>query len=224
MKVIERSVLKEALLQYIDEEIAALPESEEDFSPEHERRMAKLFARSEKPYYRFIITRARRVAVMVVAILLSLSITVTSVTALREGFVNFVVTAYEKFSRIFVSGSGEEEIFPTAIETKYAPTEVPDGYVLVETTDFPILYQLKYTDPTTGNSLHFKQIVIEGTHYTVDTEGVVAETVMLGEIEALYYANKGMGNILWMYQGYSFRIIGAESLDLLKIAASVVLE
>jgi len=224
MNVIDRSVLEEALLLYLEEQIDALPHVDGTFSEKHERRMQKLFARSEKPYYRFIRTRARRAAIIIVAVFISLSVTVTSVSALREGFVDFVVAVYEKFSHVFVSDSGKDEPFPIVIETKYAPTDIPDAYELTETTDLPMMYQLKYTETATGTLLYFKQAIIASSHHTLDTEGISAEKVMIGEIEALYYTNKDMGNILWLHQGYSFRITGPDSVDLLKIAASVVQE
>jgi len=222
MKVVSRAVLVQALIQYSEDRLAALPETNETFSPAHERRMAKLFARSEKPYYRFVSTRGKRLAVVLIAVLVSMTITVSSVSALREGFVNFVVNVYEKFSQVFVPDTGEAyNNYPATIEVKYAPQDIPEGYVLTETIDFPIKYQLHYVNALNDIPLVFEQGTVMGSSHRIDTEGVPAEKVMVGEVEALMYHNKNICNIIWTYQNYWCWLSGADDLDLLKIATSL---
>ncbi len=82
----------------------SIPNIEEHkFSPEFEKKMKRLINRRNKPYYRIINTVGKRVACIAIIILITSSVTVMSVKALRNAFVDFVVKIYKNFQLFSLS-------------------------------------------------------------------------------------------------------------------------
>ena len=104
-----------------------------EFSVEFERKMQKLIKRRNKPYYKIINTVGKRVACIVVIVLIASSVTVLSVDALRNAVADFFVSTYDKFSSV---QPVEDDIAPSTIKDIYEIT-----YDLKE-------YEIYYEDNT----------------------------------------------------------------------------
>ena len=102
--------------------------NEIEFSSYFEERMEKLIERQKKTYFKIINTAVKRVACIIVAILI-LAGTVISVDALREGIKNFFIEVYEKFSTIVFEKSN---LNSTEITVCYDPKYIPDGYIVID--------------------------------------------------------------------------------------------
>ena len=96
--------LKQAVEIYAMNWLDSLPTDEElrdqiQFSDKFEARMRKLIRRQKKPYYRFVNTAMKRVAVIFVAVVLAFS-AMMSVEAIRTPVINFFIEIYERFTAV----------------------------------------------------------------------------------------------------------------------------
>lgn len=83
------------------------------FSETFNRKMEKLLRFSQKSYFPYVNTIGKRVAIITIAVVISLSATAFSVKAIREPVVNFFVNVYEKFSSIVFQSDESEKTYPT---------------------------------------------------------------------------------------------------------------
>ncbi len=110
--------------------------------------------------------------------------------------------------------------FPKTIEQLRLPV-LPEGYVLDYEEETGISYYVEYVND--GNDFFsFEQYVITTTKITVDTENVSLINTEINGCNAIYYENKGYGNLIWTDNEYGYTITGISDQELLsKIAESV---
>ena len=190
------------------------------FSDEFNRKMEKLLKFSKKPYFTFINTFGKRVAVITITIFASLLITVFSVEALRTPVVNFFVNIYETFTIITFDNTAnnfesngityEEDVLPTTIEEYLEPAYIPGGYSFSENIDLEGINHIYWLDEN-QNEIGFEQFIIENTTLGLDTEGVELEDITINGNKGWFYSNKGVNNVIWIEKGYGFQIYGVIS-------------
>ncbi len=119
-----------ALREAVSSEFAHIPCNENEIdiilSDRFKRKMEKLIKAQRKPYYALINTAAKRVAIIIVAII-TLFTASLSVEAIRTPVINFVTQIYETFVEYFFEGDTAKKI-----EKEYVITNLPDGYELKE--------------------------------------------------------------------------------------------
>jgi len=213
---------KQALLEVQKEEwerieAIAVPAT---FSPEFERKMEKLIRAQRKPYYPLINTNFKKVVFSFAIVTILLITTVFSVSALREPVVRFIVETYEKFSQVFFHHLEEE--FPATLETYYAPTWLPMGYLekTDQLVDVIIICERTYENEN-EDEIKFRQYTIT-TSLGIDTENVQAKSCSVSGKEGFFYSNKGIQNLSWSDGQYGFLLFGPVSeADLVRIAESI---
>ena len=209
------TALDEALTAKYNESI---PQTEEhEFSQSFEKKMNKLIKRRNKPYYHIINTAGKRIACIIVIIVLSLTTTL-SVKAFREAFCDFFIEIFEKFSAI------------NSIDKQEEYTEIKDIY---EITYDLSGYEIEFcqSDFTSHSVLYRKDdVVIDFNQYAkgqydmnINTEDTVIDTIEINGNEAIFYKdNHGYSNIIWRQDGYVFYISSNIMQDeLIEIAKSV---
>jgi len=220
--------LKEAFIEYQKREVAALWDEFSKaephvFSERFENKMKKLVKFTEKPYFRFVNTFAKRAAVFIVVIMISLS-AAFSVKAIREPVIKFFIEVYEKFTHVVfqtdadeaLSGNVEEnpngnnvsEGFPDTIEDIYEPTIIPDGYTLADNMFIENYLKNTYQNQN-GQDLIFEQFVITSVTLNVDTEDAeTVEETEIGNMHALWAQNKNTNILVWNDNKYGYQITG----------------
>lgn len=193
-------------------------EDEHDFSADFEKKMQKLIKRRNKPYYKIINTVGKRVACIVVIVLLASSVTVLSVDALRNAVADFFVSTYDKFSSV---QPVEDDIAPSTIKDIYEIT-----YDLKE-------YEIYYEDNTEyRRSISYikDDVVINFSQYTkdmydkdVNTEDAEISTIEINGTEAIMFLdNQNYYHIIINSDDYVFGIGSNTGKDILiDIAKSV---
>ncbi len=198
-----------------------LPDGDKDehvFSADFEKKMQKLIKRRNKPYYKIINTVGKRVACIIVIVLIASSVTVLSVDALRNAVADFFVSTYDKFSSV---QPVEDDIAPSTIKDIYEIT-----YDLKE-------YEIYYEDNTEyrRNITYIKDdIVINFSQYTkdmydknVNTEDAEISTIEINGTEAIMFLdNQNYYHIIINSDDYVFGIGSNTGKDILiDIAKSV---
>ncbi len=222
----EKELLQKAFEQYHIALAAALPSEEElqtiTISEKLEQRMARLFYHQKHFYYVLINTAAKRVACILVAILLAATITTVSVEALRESFIRFVVETFEKGSIIWFSK--EDEGTPIQPITPKIPTYLPAGYQLVTDMSNEFETNLIYE----GNKTEYFQFLQlpKGSKRTVNTEGVdYTKILVLNTYEGIIFQNLCNTYLIFNDDEYMYTIIGTVTEEeILKIAESIPLK
>jgi hypothetical protein len=187
------------------------------FSDEFNRKMEKLLRFSRKPYFRFVNTAGKRVAVFVLAIITALTLTTFSVEAFRKPFINFVISVYEKFTGVEYQSEGEEIAdFPSEIEEIFMPITIPAGYALTENNNYGLMVESIYSNGI--NELIFEQYTISSMYTTINTEGSEIEKLTIDDKEILIYSNQNVNVIIWVYESYGFKASGEiDKNELLKL-------
>ena len=224
----EKSVLYEAFDMYYAEYCNTLPTKEElsyiTFSKEFEDKMEKLIAREKKFYYYWINTVGKRVAMIITAILISLTSITFGVKAIREPVIRFIVETFEKFSNvIFVKDISDEESSDYEfVFVKTYPTYIPEEFVVESNYEDEVKYKLVYSNSEkTAMFMYMQAINSEGV-LQANTENVTYENIVINNSNAIYYSNKGTNTIIFNTKEYVFTIEGNISKDeLIKIAESI---
>lgn len=211
-----KSALNEALTDlYID----SIPESDEHiFSNKFNKKMNKLLKLRKKPYYHWVNTVGKRIAVVIISIFIAGTTTILSVEAIREKVFGFFIEIFKKYS--IIQHDGEEDA-PESIENIYEITYGMEGYTLhyEEQTDFFI------------SKIYVKEeIVIDYFQWTKgeykqnwNTEDAEIEHIEINGYKAIIFTdNHNYNHIIWEDQDYVFTIsTNIEQSSLIEMAKSV---
>lgn len=187
------------------------------FSPEFEKRMNRLISCSNKPYYKIINTAAKRAACIAASVIIISSATIMSVDALRNAFIDFFVSVYEKFSIIFT-------------DDKKAPEIIEEIYnITYDLNNYSIDYQ-EYNEIFRNTVYVNDDYVIDFSQYTksaydliINTENAETIAIDINGNEAVYfYDNHNYSHIIWDIGDYIIDISSNINKNkLINIAKSV---
>ena len=213
--------LKSAFELYNQRMIESLPTDEElskiSFSETFERKMKKLFSLQKKTYYKLINTVGKRVAIIVLALIISLTATTFSVKALREAVIEFITETYEKFTKVSIhtTGSNEDNVIKTV------PQYIPQGYEIEFEIDDGHLYSITYTDKE-NNHIIYDQQIQSGTTYHANTEDIEFETIHINSLEGISYVKNEYNTVVFADENHFYTITGKVSMEeIVKIAESI---
>lgn len=225
--VISDELLIKALNIYQTNRLKQLIEAEERsekhiFSPGFLAKMEKLIRMQKKSYYLFINTAAKRAALIVLLILITMFSTVFSVKALRDPAINFIIHVYEKMSTIIWGDeNGVDDNLPSSILEYHEPGILPEGFILIETEDFRLMYTMTYSNQD-GVKIEYQQFSIKSVHMSVDTEGTTYENIKINGNPGIYFSNKGYQNFIWNDGLYGYNLCSKITKEeLQKVAESV---
>lgn len=224
MNIYKHPKLREAFDIYVREQNARLPSEEElagiVLSDEFKARMETLIRRQKCGYYVLFGTVARRVATIIIALLVGMTVTTFSVEALRQPVVRFFTEVFETFTRvIFVDDASD----PVQVEMeKKAPTYIPDGYVVESEVDAGVIYRITYVNTETGDRIFYRQQWIEGNSSIIDTENSAYQIIAVNGIDGFTYKRGNEEHIIFANDDYAFFVSGTiVQEELLKLAESI---
>ena len=124
------SILRAAFYEYLDErfESGIYRDDEFETSEKFNKRMKKLIKSEHNVYHRLTLTRGRKVACVLIAILIIL-LSMLSVGAVRDAVANFFVEHFSDHNHL-TTVIEEDDSSPTTLEEVYELSYVPEGYVL----------------------------------------------------------------------------------------------
>lgn len=212
---------------YCIEFCKTLPTDEElshiTFSEEFERNMQKLINKQKKFYFAWFNTVGKRVAAIILAVILSFATITFSVKALREPVIRFIVETFEKFSNVvFVNDKSEEDIIVDAQFEIIIPEYIPEGYTRDSEINYDIGYQVAYVSQDNLNNIIYMQMLNNESAVQANTENIEYENLLVNNYSAIYFSNKGTNTIIVSGETYIFTVDGTvEKEELLKIAESI---
>lgn len=197
----------------------AAPENGHQFSESFEKNMRKLIRRRRKPYYRFINTAGKRVAVIALAFLTISFTTVMSVEALRTPFLDFIMSIFSNHSEVRgIDNSGD---YPERIESTYAITYDLSDYHIIRNFDDDNEHIVYYSH--NDLIIEFNQSVVKFYNQNYNTEDTETKQITINGHEAIFYLdNHGYNILIWNNGEYIIDIESNLSKDaLIEIAKSV---
>ncbi len=203
----------------------SLPTDEElehiTFSDAFEKKMQKLIRAQKKSYYYLINTVGKRAAIIVLAIVISLTATTFGVKAIRESVIKFITETFEKFTAVSVED--EEPVVQNDI-VKAVPQYIPEGYTLESEVDSGIVYRIIYSNQE-NDFISYNQKINFGTFSNVNTEGIEYEKIIINSFEGIKYVKKGINSVVFADDTYLYTIQGKISFEkLIKMAESIKIE
>lgn len=203
----------------------SLPSDEElkriTFSEAFESKMRKLILMQKKSYFYMINTAAKRVALIVLAIIITLTTTAFSVKAIREAVIEFFIETFTTHSEVSVEG---DEV-PVYTEFKRVePQYLPEGYAFSRDLSNEDFCFIEYAN-TENDIINYSQCRNNDEVLFVDTENIEFRNVYINGVEGIGYESKGVNRIVFGDEKYFYDIKGQVSMEeLLKIAESIPLE
>lgn len=225
----EKTVIYEAFDLYYKEYCKTLPTKEElshIVIPEKlEAKMQKLIAKERKFYYYWINTLGKRVAAIILAIILCLTTVTFSVRAIREPVVRFIVETFEKFSNVlFVNDKSENDTVVEIDFKKIEPKYIPTGYSLDSKFEDVAILNMIFVNSDNTTIMYMQAINKEGV-LQANTENVEYEEFNINGYDAIYYSNKGTNTIVISGEKYIFTFESTiEKDELTKMAESIEIE
>ncbi len=191
------------------------------FSQVFEKKMQKLIKAQKKSYYYLINTVGKRVAVIILAIMISLTATVFGVKAIRESVIEFITETFERFTNVIV----RYEEPPTQTEIiKAAPQYIPEGYTVESEMDIGGVYRKIYRNQE-NISINYIQQINFGTIYNLDTENVEFKKIYINSLDGIKYVKNKSNIVVFADENYLYTIQGQIPFDeLIKIAESIKTE
>ncbi len=216
----EKEQLKEALHLYIQETASHydfIKDLDIPFSSDFEKNMQRLIKRQKKPMYYMFNTTVKKVACIIVTILIVLTSTVLSVDALRQRVKNFVIETFEKFSILTFDDNSNTM---GEIKEYYSPSYIPKGYVILEEKQGEIDNIILYKN-NNAYEIHFTQMCLNRQPH-IDTEDCIIEEI--DKYLLIQKENSNRKTIYFCDENYCYEIISFGDLtkeELLKMAKSL---
>lgn len=216
-------ILKAAFEMYNEQLCESLPNDSEldaiPFSQKLEEKMQKLLTVQKKAYYYMINTVGKRVAIIALALLITLTATTFGVKAIRETVIDFITETFDMFTK--VSTDAEEPAPENIIKT--SPQYIPEGYKIESENDLGTLYQVTYSNGE-KNTIDYLQQFSFGSTYHTDTEGAEYEPIYINSLEGFYIVEDKHSMVVFADETYFYTVMGIVPLDeLIKMAESIPL-
>ena len=220
-KDLEREVAELCMAEQniLDRRLAQIPSRK--LSPEFDRKMNRLFFLRKIRYDIFFNTVGKRVAAIIICVVIAGTTTVMSVEALRDGLFELIEKVYTRFSEITFEPVRSTYSMPEVFE-EYSITNIPEGFTLETEHVNESLFIKEQVFLNGAHTIRFGQHLAEKANFSVDTEDIKTETIEYGDKEIFYFSNKGIQYALWTEGGYAFIIHSDLSMEqVLEMAASV---
>lgn len=210
--------LKEAALKADEYYLNSLP-SDKDiihrFSHRFEKKMKKIIKQSKKEKSVKHIPLQRRVAILIISILILLASSL-SVSAVRKAVFEFITKTYEKYTEIIFDDS---KIITDHEFVAFRPSYIPDGFK-VNMEDLDGSVYLEYVKD--NDYIIYEQKKKKDVSSHINTEGIEIDDTILNGQAAKYYSNHGVQNLIWHDDSYMYSVSSSLSKEkVYQIAESV---
>ena len=201
--------------------IELVPEENVCFSSRYEKKMVRPIKRQKRPYWKFVNTVGKKIAVIAIAFMMLFGLSMT-IKAVREPVISFIENVFEKFSELFVNKS-ETQNAPDKIEEVYTFEKIPEGFEETRCLESEVYIQTFWENGKTTISL--SQGILS-TKTTFDNEKTDIIKVIINGVEVFYTNNKNTTQIFWNNNEYVFEVFyGADiSIDEMIILYNSVIK
>lgn len=190
------------------------------FSKRFERKMARLIRQQKSFYFPIIRTPIRRTVTIMITVIIILSTTVISVSALREAFIRFMTEIFDTHTEVQAI---QDDTAPESFEDIYVITNIPDGFEIVFQNDNIEETPVLMTEYRNGQQrIIFSQYIKSRYDVNVNTEGYEMVRIDINGNEGFIVDMVDDYYIAWDNGDYIFEIDSNVGKDvLINMAKSV---
>ena len=194
--------------------IESLPKEEDlshRFSKRFERKMNKLIRQEKRtPFMRSFINYSKRVAVIFLIFVTIAFATTMSVEAYRVKFFEIVTEVWKEFTSIIFKSkdhiNDNNKLIPAISEY------IPKGFSILEKNVNDHMYSVVYVDEN-YEEIFYEQRVLSYGEIILDTEDIEDEIIEIGNQTIILFTNKGVNQIYWSDDSYSYTLISSINKD-----------
>lgn len=202
------SILKQALIMTADEmvlsEFLDVENIEISFSDSFEKKLKKLCAGYDKISFKLTRTRARKVVLILVAIIVMMLASL-SVGAVRDALSNFFFTHFSNHDVVeYKESEKADKEYPKTIEKIYEIESVPQGYELIDYSATETSVETIYL--SNGGQIVLEQVVKQEYQIHIDNENTTKSRETINGIEYIIYQNEYDTIFVWDDGEYIFTI------------------
>jgi len=184
-----------------------------------------------------------RKRVVLCAVIMAVIAGTVSAVAAHDQIAGFILTIYEKYSVIVfhkdsddhdteaepdTSAASDADVIAESsgsersdARTAFLPTYIPEGYIQADKIEADLFLRVIYADKA-GDEILYERSGYDNTTMTIDTEGIQAEEILIGQMNGVYYSNKGIQNLIWQDDSSVCTISGpAAREELIAMAESI---
>jgi len=186
------------------------------FSESFDSKMQKLLKLEQKPYFYMINTIGKRVAIIILSVLIALTATTFSVKALREAVIDFITETFKTHTKISIDAPQKVNFIATA------PQYIPKGYTIEEKIDDCItIYSITYNNEA-NKPIVYDQIITPATGYSINTEDAECETIYINSFEGMLILKDEYTTVVFSDGEYYYTLIArVPKEELIKMAESI---
>lgn len=223
MKLYKHAKLQEAFDLFVEQQNALLPNEETvatvTLSADFKERMRKMLNQQKCGFFVLFGTVGRRVASIMIAILVAATVATISVEALRRPVVQFFTEVFERFTQVFFVDDTPDT--PLVEMEKRVPAYIPEGYAVEREEDYGFWYRVTYASET-DDIISYVQRLKESIAILADTENVQHSKIVINEHQGITYESKGFVYVVFSDEQYTYTLSGSFPLDeLIRIAKSI---
>ena len=170
----------------------------------------------------------RKKRLLLVAIILSIFVSVMSIASAREAVFGFFMRIYHTFTEIVFNRDLDlppETTQPLPADTAdyvtMVPALLPEGYKKVDQLEAGDLLQITYFNPN-GDELVFERQVSDTLKMIIDTESVQIDEVQICDFKGFFFIKKNFKNLVWLEEPFMITIYGnITKEELINMAESI---
>lgn len=210
-----REELNQAFREVASMEFADIPCEEEQisfcFSDKFTRKMEKLIARQRKPYWKYVNTAAKRVAIVAILVL-SIAMTAFSNEEVSASMLQWCTDVYEEYIRHYFEGSTTK-----VIEHEYQLTMIPEGFEKSYEDKDEERCIVEYEN-NVGDCISLYQNVTNEFETYFDNESGKQTVVVLGNKEVILSDYGTQIGAVWVEDGYFMLLVyyGCDDIEIIK--------
>lgn len=212
----ERELFRQALLEARlrkSQQIMDADTDEVQFSKKHLRKMQQIISADRSSLqFAFYSRKKKRILALLIAaaVLIIGSITVY---ANKDAIVQFVQKIFCDHIEVSYANQGNVEGIPEWIEQEYAPSYLPKGYELVETSSGVSYTYSKYQNAK-GDYIQFDQRVIDSSLFVFDNEKSDSDVIQLTTF-TVYCTHRSSGPsfYVWTDGRYAYQFVCSSNIS-----------
>lgn len=199
-----RTQLNQAFREVATMEFVDIPceeaQIEFHFSEQFNKKMEKLIVRQKKPYWEYVNTAKKRVAIVAI-VFLSVLATACSNKEFREPIIRKIEQLEGIMRHYFIDGDLRNEI-----ENVYHLTMIPEGFHIVLEYGNSSWHMVRYQDEK-GNQIEISQYATGELNYNVKDEMIKENSVKIRDAEVMIFEYSDEMQAIWTEDGYGMGLI-----------------
>ena len=210
-----RAQLNQAFREVASMEFADIPCDETliqfNFSDRFTQKMEKLIARQKKPYWEYVNTVGKKIAIVAILVL-SIAVTAFRNEEVRASMLQWCEDIYGEYIRYYFEGDTTK-----VIEHEYQLTKIPEGFERVYDQRDIETVVIGYENEV-GDYIQLEQYATDGYETYIDNENGEWSTEIIGNKEVILADYGTQMSAMWNEDGYFMFLIyyGCDNMEIIK--------